>query len=418
MAFNVAVSGLNAASADLAVVGNNVANVATTGFKGSRAEFTDVFAASTLGASDTDTGGGVRLASVSQQFTQGNIAFTQNNLDIAINGQGFFMVSEGGGLEYSRSGQFRVDADGFVVNAAGQRLQGLQADDTGTITGQVGDVFIDRTNADPQETSLVDARLNLDANQEIPPLPFSATPVAFGDPPPSSQTFNSSTSMTVFDTLGNGHELSLYFAKTAPGQWDVHGLIDGETVGSSPLGTVSFGPDGAVDPATSALTVAGWSPLASDGTPNGASTQDFTIEFGNSTQFGSPFAVVSLQQDGFTTGRLIGLSVDQAGVVQGRFTNGGVRALGQVVLANFANPQGLQPLGDANWAETFDSGVPLVGEPGTASRGVLQSGAIEESNVELTAELTKLIIAQRNFQANAQTIRTADTVTQTIINLR
>lgn len=418
MAFNVAVSGLNAASQDLAVIGNNVANVSTTGFKGSRAEFTDVFAASLSGASGVAPGGGVRLSNVSQEFTQGSISFTDNSLDLAINGQGFFRVSDNGAPVYSRAGQFRVDPDGFIVNSSSQRLTGFLADGNGTITGAVGDLVIDRSNIEPEGTTSGSVALNLDANAEVPALAFPAAPFAFGDPAPDPASFTSTTSMSVFDSLGNAHELSLFFTKTAPGAFDVHAQIDGVTVGTTPAGSLTFGADGLVDTATSTLSITGWAPLSDDGTANGAASQDFTLDFSAATQFGSPFGVAALNQDGFPTGRLTGVVVDPSGVIQGRFTNGQAKALGQVALVDFTNAQGLQPIGDSTWAETFASGTPTVGEPGSGSRGSLQSGALEESNVELTSELTNLIVAQRNFQANAQTIRTADQVTQTIINLR
>jgi flagellar hook protein FlgE len=227
-------------------------------------------------------------------------------------------------------------------------------------------------------------------------------------PPPAS--YNNSTSLTIYDSLGNSHELSLYFVSTgADREWDVHTLIDGEVVGNAQQ--IGFDESGAIDPTTAEWQLAGW-------TPANAAGQPIDISLIETTQYGSLFGVNSLTQDGYTTGQLAGVDIDASGVIFGRYTNGQSKALGQVALANFANPGGLQPLGDTNWAETYSSGAALLGAPGSASLGVLQSGALEESNVDLTQELVKLILAQRNFQANAQTIRAADTVTQTIINIR
>ena len=418
MPFNIAVSGLNAASADLNVIGNNVANASTTGFKASRAEFADVYATSVFGTAAVATGGGVRVADVAQHFTQGTVTFTNNNLDMAINGEGFFRLNDAGTIVYSRAGAFHADRDGYIINSGEQRLTGYLADGNGTITGQLGDLRIDTSNISPAPTTQVDGALNLDANEVPPSVAWPAAPFAFGDPPPDLATYNSSTSLTVYDSLGNAHGMSMYFVKTGANSWDVHVLIDGVTAGATPAGTLQFLDDGSIDPASAILNITGWNPLDANGNPSGAAAQDFDISLLSSTQYGSAFGVNALTQDGFTTGRLAGVDVDATGVVFGRYTNGQLKALGQLVLANFANPQGLQPLGDTNWGETFSSGQALLGAPATASLGVVQSGALEESNVELTQELVKMILAQRNYQANAQTIRTADAITQTIINLR
>lgn len=418
MPFDSATSGLRAASADLKVIGNNVANANTTGFKASRAEFADVYAANVFGASATSAGNGVRLSGISQQFTQGTISFTDNSLDMAINGQGFFRLNDGGSIAYSRAGGFSADVNGYLVNSAQQRLTGYLADGNGNITGQMGDLRIDTSNIQPQATTAVGGALNLDANSVSPTDAWPTTAFGFGDPPPDPGTYNNSTTATVFDSLGNAHELSLYFVKGSANSWDVHALIDGVTVGATPAATLNFLADGTIDPATAQIEISGWQPLDPTGVANGASVQDFQMSFSETTQFGSPFGVNALTQDGFSTGRLAGIGIDASGVIFGRYTNGESKALGQVALANFADPQGLQPLGDTSWGETFASGGALLGTPGSASLGLVQSGALEQANVDLTQELVDLIIAQRNFQANAQTIRTADTVTQTIINLR
>lgn len=422
MSFNVALSGIKAASGELGVVGNNVANASTNGFKSSRAEFADVYAASSLGTSSVAIGNGVRLASVTQSFSQGTISFSSNNLDLAINGQGFFRLNDGGSTTYTRSGAFLVDREGYIINSSAKRLTGYQADDVGNITGAEGDLKIDTSNLAPTQTSKVTVGLNLQSTAEAPDSPWVGSPT-FGSAPPAPDTYNNATSSTIYDSLGNAHILTVYTIKTAtPNTWDVRAQVDGVDVDNSPTATPFqqvYTSNGAFDQANSDPIRISWAPLDGDGAANGASTpQVFTIDITQSTQFGSPFAVQSLTQDGATTGRLDSVDVDKSGVMFGRYTNGQSRAMGQITLSNFTNPNGLQPLGDTTWGETFASGSALVGEPGTASLGVIQSGSLEDSNVDITAELVKMIIAQRNFQANAQTIRTADATTQTIINIR
>jgi flagellar hook protein FlgE len=419
MGFEAGTSGLRAASADLDVIGNNVANANTTGFKSSRAEFADVYATSVFGASSTSTGNGVRLTDVAQQFTQGTVSFTNNNLDLAVNGQGFFRLNDGGSIIYTRAGAFSADREGYIVNSGQQRLTGYLGDGNGTVTGQLGDLRIDTSNIQPMQTGQVNGALNLDANS-IPPAGAWT-----GTYPPDPTTYNDSTSLTVYDSLGNSHELSLYFANQGANQWNTYALVDGVSYTlqdtASPPGAappLQFNTDGSIVQSTAQLQIVNWQPLDPTGAANGAASQNLAISLADTTQYGSLFGVNSLTQDGFTTGRLAGVDIDASGVIFGRYTNGQSKGLGQVALANFANPGGLQPQGDTNWAETYSSGAALLGAPGSASLGVVQSGALEESNVDLTQELVKLILAQRNFQANAQTIRAADTVTQTIINIR
>lgn len=421
MAFDTAVSGIKAATADLGVIGNNVANSSTTGFKTSRAEFADVYATSLLGAGGNAIGKGVTLASVTQEFTQGNISFTNNALDLAISGNGFFQLSDGGAALYTRAGNFQVDNEGFIVNNEGHRLQAFQIDSLGNITGQLGDLQLDTSLIDPNPTGDVDITSNLDSREAAPLNPFGGPFDAFATPPtaPDPDSYNATTSTTVYDGLGNPHVLSMYFVKTATAnEWEAHTLIDGVT--TSGPDTLTFQSNGQFDPTTLPveISVAGWAPLNSAGLPSGAAAQTFNIALSNSTQFGAEFAVSTINQDGYTTGQLRGLEIDDTGVAFARYTNGQARALGQVAVAGFTNPNGLQPLGDTNWSETFSSGPATLGEPGTSGLGVLQSGALEDSNVEITEQLVNMIVAQRNFQANAQVIQTEDAVTQTIINLR
>ncbi|WP_456374381.1 flagellar hook protein FlgE [Thiolapillus sp.] len=408
MSFNTALSGIRAASGDLGIIGNNIANANTTGFKGSRAVFGDVYAASLMGAPGTAIGQGVRLKGAAQMFGQGNIAFTGNAMDLAINGRGFFQLADtGGATVYTRAGNFHLDRDGYVVNSEGLYLMARSADTNGAITGGVSPLQIDTSYADPNPTTTLNANINFDSRAGETD---SSWALIGGVPDPAG--YNSTTTTSVYDSQGNPHDITLYYSKqdpaTNPNTWTVRTMIDGVVQDTS---TVTFNDDGSFNsPPNITLT---WNP-SGGATPG----QTITIDLSKSTQYGSDFAVNSIYQDGFSTGQILGVDIDQEGTVFARYTNGQSRSIGQVVLANFANEQGLQPLGDTNWANTFASGPPVVGSPGTSGLGLIQSGALEESNVDLTEQLVKMIVAQRNFQANAQTIQTEDTVTQTIINLR
>lgn len=402
MAFRIAVSGLNAATASLDVAGNNIANASTTGFKSARAQFADVFATSNLGSTSDAIGQGVQLAAVSQQFTQGNIAFTNNSLDIAINGEGFFALEDtSGGRSYSRAGEFGVDKDGFVVNPTGQRLVAFQAVG-GAVTGALGTLQISTANIAPQPTSQMTVGVNLDS---------SATPPIIAFDPAINTSFNNSTSTSVFDSLGVDHLATIYFQKTGVATWDTHFRIDGDNTQTTTVRTVNFDGSGQL---TTPMPIA----YGSYTPTNGAVPFTVNLDYTGSTQLASSFGVNALGQDGFTTGRLNGVDIDETGIVLARFTNGQAQAQGQVALANFSNPQGLQPIGDTAFTETNSSGAALVGPPGTASLGLLQAGALEESNSDLAEQLVNVIVAQRNFQANAQMIQAEDEITQTIINIR
>jgi flagellar hook protein FlgE len=405
MPFAIALSGLNAASADLGVTANNVANVNTTGFKMSRAQFSEVFAVGTQSVSSSAAGSGVRLSAIAQQFTQGNIDFTDNALDLAIGGEGFFVISDGGARSYTRAGAFGVDNQGFVTNAQGARLQAYPYAGSGLFnTGTPVDLQLTIGANPPAATTRAAFGINLPADAPVP-----ANPV-FDPSDPSS--FNHTTSVTVYDSLGAAHTATVYFVKdAAPNTWNTEIQIDGNPVaGAAP---VVFNPDGSLNSPAGGLM-----PLGAYTPGTGAEDIVMGLDFGTATQFGDAFGVNSLSQDGFTTGRLTGVSVDAEGVVFARFTNGQSTSLGKLALANFVNPQGLQQLGDTAWGESFQSGDALLGEAGTASFGNIQSGALEASNVDLTAQLVQMITAQRNFQANAQAISTADTITQTVINIR
>lgn len=407
MGFQQGLSGLNAAAKNLDVIGNNIANANTVGYKSFRAEFADLFANSLAGAGSSAIGIGTVVADVTADFSQGNTVTTSNPLDLAINGGGFFRLSNNGTLNYSRNGQFQVDKDGHLVNASGGRLQGYPVDPAGgVIPAAPSDLRVSAADLQPKLTTEANAVLNLDSRKAPITAAFDVN---------DTTTYHNATSLSVYDSLGNPHTLTLYFVKTAPNTWDVQGASDGVRIGTTPLGTINFRNDGAIDTTATALPFSLSVPVASTGA---ASPLAMTLDFSGATQFGSAFGVNEISQDGYASGRLTGFNISADGTLLGRYSNGQSRAQGQIVLANFTNPQGLQHLGNNLLAETTESGQALVGAPGSGNLGVLQSGALEESNVDLTAELVNMITAQRVYQANAQSIRAEDAVLQTIVNLR
>jgi len=630
MAFNTALSGLRAASVDLDVTGNNIANASTVGFKSSRVQFGDLYTNGFLTSGTNPVGDGVWVQDVQQSFAQGNISFTDNGLDLAISGDGFFILSNNGEVLYSRAGQFSVDSQGYIVNSGGLRVQGYTADDDGNLSGIRGDLQIETDNLAPRRTTLLESVLNLDSREEVleqrvrdigpvsvadlqgesfsiqysdgtadypvsidaaasaweaaaaiasaPGVSASATTTAMvsgltdadiqaaqaagtlvfdlsidgatlpldlsgvssledladainsssetaisasvvdnggtdelriihsrgenlsysfsangatgsdtvqGEVnvtadrevsgvasasaadndfelafaastvritnafnPIDQSTYNHATSTTIYDSLGNSHELTQFFVKEpSPGngvgqsQWSVYLQIDGEYVGGTDVQpyTVLFDQNGELvsvnGDVSGDIIVTDWVPKDASGNPNGAdgppadptsvvspipeplTSSAFVIDLSQTTQYGSSFSVNDQSQDGYTTGRLSGLDVSDEGIIFARYTNGQSRALGQVALATFSNANGLAPVGDTNWVETYESGQPVIGAPGTGTLGSISASSVEESNVDLSSELVNLIIAQRNYQANAKTIETADAVTQTIINL-
>jgi flagellar hook protein FlgE len=407
MSFQQGLSGLNASSKQLEVIGNNVANANTVGFKQSRAEFADVFANSLTGGGAVQIGIGTKLSNVAQQFTQGNITSTNNSLDIAINGGGFYRMSDNGVVTYSRNGQFQMDKLGYIVNSDNKRLTGYTASASGVLSsGAPGELNINTADLQPSATTEVTGLVNLDSRNT------NLTNAGFDSADPT--TYHNSTAVTVFDSLGNSHTLQSFFVKTAPGVWSVFNTADGvsTTVLPASTATLTFNGTGTAPTIVPATPTAGFAPTT------GANAVSIALDYSGSTQFGSSFSVNKLTQDGFTSGRLAGFNTGSDGTIIGRYTNGQSKTLGQIVLANFVNPNGLQSLGGNAWTETATSGSPLIGVPSTGSLGVLQSSAQEDSNVDLTAELVNMITAQRIYQANAQTIKTQDQVLQTLVNLR
>lgn len=479
MSFQQGLSGLNAASKNLEVIGNNVANANTVGFKQSQAQFADVFASSMSGAGTSQVGIGTQVAAVAQQYTQGNISSSNNPLDIAINGNGFFRMSNNGAVTYTRNGQFHLDKGGYIVNSSGLRLTGYVADANGVISpGAPVDVKISSADKPPSATTKAGLLLNLDSRSvvRVPAVTFDAA-----DP----TTYDHTTSAGVYDSLGNPHTLQTFYVKTGPNTWDVFAANDGMEItklaateaaalpGATPttianaaiaavpgltaaqqtavtaavtaaataasllpsatpttianaavaavpattIGKLVFNASGTLDTAlSSALPLTVSLPLF----PATGATKPLTVvvDFTGTSQFGSNFGVNAMTQDGYASGRLTGFSAGEDGIITGRYTNGQTTKLGQIVLGNFANPNGLASLGNNQWAETATSGLALVSTAGSGGLGVLQSSATEDSNVDITAELVNMITAQRLYQANAQTIKTQDQVLQTLVNLR
>lgn len=438
MAFQQALSGLNSATKAIDATSNNIANANTVGYKSSSINFGDVYAASLNGSGASQVGIGVNIAAIQQQFTQGNITSTNNPLDISINGAGFFRMDQNGATTYARNGQFHLDKNGFVVNDQALRLTGYPAQAGVVVPSTPQPLQISAANLAPQGTGLnassafngVKANLNLDSRQTVPSLPWvnggvAGSVTAFT---PDPQTYNYSTSLSIYDTLCNAQTMTFYFRKTAnAGEWNVYANVDGTTnqnitPGGGPIGTLTFGPNGAItsgNPMNVSVNMLGVMQSLGQPAGNGAlAVQSFPVDLSGTTQFGSAFGTNRLQQDGYAAGNLVGLSVGSDGIIQGRYSNGQTFAQGQIVLANFTNPNGLQSLGNNQWSETSISGPALVGAPNTSNLGVLSSSTVEESNVDLTAELVKLITQQRSYQANAQSIKTQDQLLQTLVNLR
>jgi flagellar hook protein FlgE len=407
MGFQDGLSGLNAASRNLDVIGNNVANANTVGFKGSRAEFADVYANFLGTSSTTAVGVGVNVAAVTQQFTQGSITTTNNPLDVAINGGGFFRVSNNGSIAYTRNGQFQIDKNGYLTTNSGAHVTGFPVDINGHLTtGAPTDLKMSTADLPPKPTSKVGLVMNLDSRNTAPVAAFNPT---------DATTYNSATSMSVYDSQGNAHALSLYFVKgSAANSWDTYATLDGTQVGAAKIGSLVFKNDGSYDATASSNPLN----IALTATNGATFTSPIPLDFTGTTQFGSNFGVNAINSDGYASGKMTGLAVDSTGTILGRYSNGQSMVQGQIALASFANSQGLSPMGGNQWVETTASGNPLVGTPGSSNMGQLQSGAVEESNVDLTQELVNMITAQRTYQANAQTIKTQDQVLQTLVNMR
>jgi len=407
MAINTSLSGIHAANADLSVTSHNIANVNTVGFKKSRAEFADVFQSTSYGLARNTIGAGVRLSNVAQQFTQGPVTQTGRGMDLAISGNGFFTLEANGKRVYSRAGNFQPDADGYVINPQGARLQVFSphADGNGFDVGQLQDLKLETGYSQPKSTNTVTLGFTLPGNAEKPKVqPF--------DPNDSKSYNHSSGGVTVFDSLGVSHVQTSYFVKTGTdNEWVIHSYVDGKQVGAPT--TLQFNGKGEL-----IHPYDGKVPLDNFYPDTGAYPQALTLDIKGSTQYGEAFALRNVRSNGHASGKLNEINVDANGIVYARYSNSADVALGQVALTNFTNPQGLQQQGNNLWEQTYASGAPRTGVPNTADFGSIEGGALEGSGVDLTDQLVNMIVAQRNFQANAQMLSTQDQVTQTILNLR
>lgn len=428
MGFAQGVSGLNASAANLDVIGNNIANSGTIGFKSGSVQFSDVYAGSQIGL-------GTQVSSMTQNFAAGSVQTSSRVMDVAItNGDGFFrLTSPGGEVSYSRNGQFNMDKEGFLVTAAGLQLTGYQVGANGSLAGGSPTALQLPTAAmAPKSTSVITAQFNLDARvaSTNSVLPIIATKTPFD--PADSTTYNYSNSVTIYDSLGNSHDLTTFFVNTtdpaaptspATSTWDVYATADGQTLtavgaigAAAPITAVTFDENGKLKgtvPVGDKLSFTGLDFL------NGSAQMKFDMNITGTTQFGNDNDVKKLAQDGFASGVITSYGINEDGTVVGKYSNEQVKTLGQIVLSSFVNPNGLQSKGNNVWSETAASGQPLTGTPGAGTkRGGLVSGALESSNVDLTAELVNLIIAQRTYQANSQTVKTQDQVMQTLMNMR
>lgn len=432
MGFHHGLSGLNASSKNLDVIGHNIANSNTVGFKNSRAEFNEMVASAMGAAGSGGTGIGVSVAAVSQQFSQGVVTPSANGLDMAINGDGFFVVQTPSGTAYTRNGAFQLNKSGELVTVNGDKVQGYAIDPaTGARTSVAlnGLVFPAGTPIPAKQTNSVTATLNLDArvDQTASPAPARAT---YG------------TSLEVFDAQGMATPLHMYFEKTNANTWTVYDSLDpnaapigrmafdatGKLVGVEPyagLGTDGSGltptdPGYVVTHTFGPATGTTLSTQVSTTNPNNPTPGpwDVNIDLGGVTQLGSAFSVARLSQDGYASGELTSVNVGSDGTLLATYSNGITRAEAQIALAKFTNTQGLQPDGNNNWVASSDSGPAMYGSAGSGSFGTIQGSALEESNVDLTAQLVGMMTAQRAYQANAQTIKTQDQIFSTLVNLR
>lgn len=413
MGYQQALSGLSGASSDLDVIGNNIANANTVGFKQGQAQFADIYAGSMATAVNNQIGIGSRLSEVQQQFSQGTITTTNQALDVAINGNGFYQLSNNGSTVYSRNGVFHLDDTGKIVNSSGLQLMGYAADSKGIInSASTVPLTVPTSNIAPAATKNVTAAFNLNSQDTVPTNAFSVS---------DATSYNASTSVDTYDSLGGTQKVSVYFVKNSTGSWNAYAGY-GDPVQPVPATAPSTATDGLIgtvqfDTSGNMTSTSKFSFSIPNGADGGATNQTMTMDFTGTTQYGAKSGVTNVVQDGYTSGELTGFSVNTDGTLTGNYSNGKTQSLGQVALANFNNQNGLQNLGGNVYAQTAASGAPQVSAPGSTNHGTLQGGAVENSNVDLTSELVNLITAQRNYQANAQTIKTQQTVDQTLINL-
>jgi len=416
------VSGLDAEGEALGVIGNNVANSNTVGFKQSRAVFENVMG-SAIGDPNA-IGAGVRMDRAQQIFAQGSMLNTGQATDLAISGDGFFVVhgnvdGETGDF-YTRAGQTSLDKNGTLVNPDGLALQGYKMLPSGQLSSQIGSLTLQTAALSPKPTTALNVTANLDANATPPATPW--------DPQNPATTSNFSTTLTAYDSLGNSHQLSVYFENTGTNSWNYHevangGEVQGGTAGQNVefgSGTMTFNSNGALQAVT---------PTGGSVTFNGAQAQTIGLNLGTpiagggtgldgATQFGNPSVVSSQGQDGYGSGDLSGVKIGQDGTVSGVYTNGQTVAVGQLAVAKFASNDNLAQAGNNVWAATQGSGDPAIGAAGGGGRGAIVTGSLEQSNVDIAAQFVDLIAHQRSFQASSKTITTADQMLQDLMQLK
>ena len=423
-----AVSGLRAQNLAMGIIGNNIANVNTIGFKGDRFSFADLMSASLAGSTGIQVGSGVMMSNVLPIFTQGSIVTTGNPLDLAIDGNGFFVVSNGNNNFYTRAGQFIINEDGDLITPEGYALQGWGVNENGQIIESMGNINLANITCPPKATESVELKLNLDAREESKTWNFSE-----GDSPPDPDTYNYSTTITIYDSLGNGHSVTVYFVKTGDNAWTAHYIYkdaDGnyKEAGSQDL---SFN-DGSEEgkPAGSLADDNDDTPISFD-FGGGVPAVEVTFDYGTgtdedppgtgldgTTQYAEDSAVNFISQDGNAAGSLENISIDEDGYVVGIFSNGETKRLYRIALATFTNPWNLEKVGNNLYAVTGSSGQPLIGAPNTGEKGKILSGSLEQSNVDLATEFTNMILTQRAFQANARVITASDEILTELINLK
>ncbi|NVK43074.1 MAG: flagellar hook protein FlgE [Oceanospirillaceae bacterium] len=425
--FNTAITGLKAASTDLDVTGNNIANSSTVGFKASRTEFADIYASTVVGAGSSNiAGSGVTVSDIAQDFSAGTTEFTNNNLDLAINGAGFFQLNDGqGSVTYTRAGAFELDRDGNIISKTGSYLQGYGLDEQGALL-PIGNLAVTEKESPPKPTENMDLAFNIDTGAVAPTLAYD---------PDDPATYSYSTTMRTFDSLGNEHTIKLNLVEQGEGTglYDMYAYLNGtQLLDIGKLDTAGTGTEpGPIevqfDTTNGLLSSINGNVLTVPGgdapkiTILGADlanpATEIELDLTNTTQFASASIVKSQDQDGYTKGDLIGVSFGNNGEMVASFSNGQNQSLGVVAISTFANESGLQPSGDTEWTATLDSGAAITNPPGAGLNGTLRSAALEQSNVDLSAELVRLIEAQRNFQANSKTLETLNTVTQTILQI-
>jgi len=414
------VSGLSTSGQALEVIGNNIANLNTPGFKLGRAEFSDVLSKQ-LGPG-LEVGRGTRLNAISTLFSEGSYISTESPTDVALEGPGFFMIGRGDLYQYTRAGNFHFDKDGYLVAADGFKVQGFALDSSGEVSGVPTDVQVSDQPLSPQLTSQVTIHANLDATATANP---GGASFDINDP---TNTSNFSTSITVYDSLGNAHSVTVYFRKTADLTWEYHVVVGasdatGGAAYEATAGTLVFDTQGRLN--THTVTT----PADFDFAGGAAQNQSISFVFGDpiadggtglqgTTQFGSESVVHYQGQDGYASAELVDVEIDELGRIIGKYDNGEIKYFYRLAVVNFKNPLALSHEGSNLFAETPESGNPIIGLPQEGGNGRLFSGTLEMSNVDLSEEFVRMILTQRGFQANARAITTGDEMTVELVNLK